>query len=240
MAAVLIVSGDPEFSRALVNRWQLERNVPEFSVFDSVVWNGEGPGAFDLAIAGPLASNGQSDTQQPESSLRNVIAAFGAVPVIVAHPSSSVLEAARRAEPRVITLHMHEGWTENLMVLASEVLRRIEATARARRAEQAATLAQRQATLGRYMLDMRHGINNALTSILGNSELLLFEPGALSSDVRDQISTMYSMALRMHDIIQRFSALESEMMFSETRAQSDSQVLTKGVQRAGRGASGSA
>jgi signal transduction histidine kinase len=237
MAAVLIISGDPKFSRALVNRWQLERNAPEFTVLDSVVWNGAGPGAYDLAIAGPDTPSEPKSSAQPEAFIRDVVTALGAGPVIVAHPSSSVLEAAKRTEPRVISLHMHEGWPENLIVLASEVLRRIEATARARRAEQAAALAQRQATLGRYMLDMRHGINNALTSVLGNAELLLFEPGAISSEVRDQISTMYSMALRMHDIMQRFSALESEMMFSERRSHSETSLHEQDSSLSGRSAS---
>jgi signal transduction histidine kinase len=61
------------------------------------------------------------------------------------------------------------------------------------------------------MVDMRHGLNNALTSILGNSELLLLEPGGLSSEQRDQITTMHSMTLRIHEILQRFTSLELEM-----------------------------
>jgi signal transduction histidine kinase len=213
MAAVLIISGDTEFSRALVGRWQMERSVPEFTVFDRIVWNGNGPGAYDLAIVGPA-----TDEPQAESFVRDVVAALRGGPVIVAHPRATLLESARCAEPRAIVLQMQEAWTENLIALASEALRRIEANERARRAEQAATAAQRQATLGRYMLDMRHAINNALTSVLGNAELLLFEPEALSSEVREQISTMYGMALRMHDIMQRFSALESELIYSERRS----------------------
>ena len=46
---------------------------------------------------------------------------------------------------------------------------------------------ERQATLGRYVLEMRHNLNNALTSLLGNSELLLLEPGALSAEARPQV-----------------------------------------------------
>jgi signal transduction histidine kinase len=65
------------------------------------------------------------------------------------------------------------------------------------------------------MLEQRHNMNNALTSVLGNAELLLLEPGALSAEVREQVETMHSMALRMHEIMQRFSSLESEMNFAE-------------------------
>ena len=45
-------------------------------------------------------------------------------------------------------------------------------------------LRKREAALGRYMLEVRHAFNNALTSVLGNSELLLLESGALSAQAR--------------------------------------------------------
>ena len=68
------------------------------------------------------------------------------------------------------------------------------------------------------MLEMRHSLNNALTSVLGNSELLLLEPGAFSAPVREQIEIIRNMSLRMHEIIQRFSSLEMEMKVAEERA----------------------
>ena len=46
-----------------------------------------------------------------------------------------------------------------------------------RESEQARTAAEAEATLGRYMSEMRTTVNNALTSVLGNAELLLLEPG---------------------------------------------------------------
>ena len=108
-------------------------------------------------------------------------------------------------------LTQYEGWLDALVLLATEVLRRVDAVTRARRAEQSAASVQMNATLGRYMLEMRHNLNNALTSVLGNSELLLLEPGALSAPVRDQIDTIRTMALRIHEIVQRFSSLETEL-----------------------------
>ena len=65
------------------------------------------------------------------------------------------------------------------------------------------------------MIEMRHSCNNALTSILGNSELLLMEPGAFSAEVREQLETIHSMSLRMHEILQRFSSIESQMQVAE-------------------------
>jgi signal transduction histidine kinase len=93
----------------------------------------------------------------------------------------------------------------------------VEALKHAQQAEQSAAVVQRQAALGRYMLEMRHSLNNALTSVLGNSELLLLEPGAFSGSVREQIEIIRNMSLRMHEIIQRFSSLESEMKVAEER-----------------------
>ncbi len=105
--------------------------------------------------------------------------------------------------------------------LGSEILRRLEAEAHMCEAEQEAAAAKRNATLGRYMLEMRHGLNNALTSILGNAELLLLEPGALTAHERDQIETVHSMAVRLHEIMQRFSSLETELKFAEKKSQGE-------------------
>ena len=94
---------------------------------------------------------------------------------------------------------------------ASEAVHRSRAETRARAAEFACSALERQATLGRYMLEMRHSLNNALTSVLGNSDLLLLEPGSFSAQTRAQIETIRNMTLRIHEIMQRFSSLEKEM-----------------------------
>ena len=127
------------------------------------------------------------------------------------------MQAVREKMPRVLALRQHEGYLDGLVLLGAECLRRVEAVKRGREAEQAAAMSQREATLGRYMLEMRHSLNNALTSVLGNSELLLMEPGAFSAPVREQIEIIRNMGLRMHEIIQRFSSLESEMRVAAER-----------------------
>ena len=106
-----------------------------------------------------------------------------------------------------------------LVLVVSEALRHCEALARAIRAEEANVSLKRQATLGRYILEMRHSLNNALTSVLGNSELLLLEPETLSADARSQIETVRNMALRMHEILQRFSSLEKELTVIERQTE---------------------
>jgi signal transduction histidine kinase len=69
-------------------------------------------------------------------------------------------------------------------------------------------------------------LNNALTSVLGNSELMLLEPGAFSADVRDQLSTIHSMALRIHDVLQRFSSMEMEIRLT-AKSQSEMSVVPR-------------
>jgi signal transduction histidine kinase len=96
------------------------------------------------------------------------------------------------------------------------------AEARARAAEDACVTLERQAMLGRYMLEMRHGLNNALTSLLGNSDLLLIEPGSLSAQARAQIETIRNMTLRIHEVMQRFSSLEKEMNVVAQQLERDS------------------
>lgn len=86
--------------------------------------------------------------------------------------------------------------------------------------------------LGRYMIEMRHSVNNALTSVIGNADLLLSEPGQLSSQSRDQIRTIHAMALRLNEIMQRFSSLAMEMQAIEKESQAEtdfaSHTLTPG------------
>jgi signal transduction histidine kinase len=77
------------------------------------------------------------------------------------------------------------------------------------------TEVEHQALLGRYMLEMRHSLNNALTSILGNAELILQDPNSLSTNLKLQVETIRNMGMRMNEIMQRFSSLQKEMQLVE-------------------------
>jgi hypothetical protein len=57
---------------------------------------------------------------------------------------------------------------------------------------------------------MRTNINNALTTVLGNAELLALEPG-LPAKVQAQADTIRNMALRLHEIFRRFYSIEKEL-----------------------------
>jgi len=78
-------------------------------------------------------------------------------------------------------------------------------------AERLAAENQQFAILGRHVVEMRHGFNNAMTSLLGNAELLLQDPDSLSARVREQLQTIRAMALRLHHLMQGVSLLENAL-----------------------------
>lgn len=105
----------------------------------------------------------------------------------------------------------HSGWLDTLALISSQVLQRCAAVRQARLLADVHASAEREATLGRYMLETRHTVNNALTSVLGNAELLLLDGRTLSRDARLQVETIRNMSLRIHETMQRFSSLEKEL-----------------------------
>jgi len=76
---------------------------------------------------------------------------------------------------------------------------------------------ERCAALGRFMLEMRHDMNNALTAVLGNSELLL-EERDLPAQAREQLQSVHAMAVRIQEIMQQFAALDAEMRLAAREA----------------------
>lgn len=204
--SVLLVSEDPEFARALMMRWQSERVLPGF-----VVMAGETAhtpmAAFDVAVVGPCRA------VRLEAMLAGLEPAGRTL--LHLYRDEQQIAAARQRYPQLVCLRQQGDWAEVVVLLVREMLRRVEAVARARRAEQAAETNQREAALGRYLTQMRHGFNNSLTSVLGNAELILLEPHSVAPGIRDQIQTIHSMSLRMHEIMQRLASLESELQLAE-------------------------
>jgi signal transduction histidine kinase len=215
--SVLIISDETEFAPTIMARWQTERTVPAFLLMGMPVWSESLVNACDLVLIAGVKEEDIPLFKKLEESGK---------PAIFLVPDTTELQRVRRQFPRMMLVRNHDGWVEALVALAVETLRRLDANARARKAEQALAQAEAHAMLGRYMLDMRHGLNNALTSVLGNSELMLLEPGAFSAEVRDQLSTIHSMALRIHDVVQRFSSMEMEMRLA-AKSQSEMSVVPR-------------
>jgi len=214
--AVLIVSDDAEFSSAVMGRWQAERNLPAFTLLKGDVCLGVDPEAFQLAIVGGLRP-------QALSVVLEAMDAAGKRAVFVTGDPAAA-QTVRDRWPGILVIRQQENWLDTLVLVAGEALHRAAAESRARRTEMANALLKRQATLGCYMLEMRHTLNNTLTSVLGNSELLLLEPGSLSATARSQLETVRNMALRMHEILQRFSSLEKELNVVEKQAEKEGRM----------------
>jgi signal transduction histidine kinase len=212
---VIILTDETEFARLLTAGWQAERQAPRVTVLTSDLWQEQEAPARDLVVVGPVR----------EGALTSVLRAVDpSTAVILCVPTDSKeLAQLRTKYPRLIHVPLREDWAQTLLLVAGESLRRVEALRLARQAERTAAKNENHATLGRYMLDMKHSVNNALTSMLGNAELLLLEPGQLSSQSLAQIKTIHSMALRINEIMQRFSSLASEMLEAENTSQAETE-----------------
>ena len=129
--------------------------------------------------------------------------------------AASEYKQVRDSFPQLMLLRQDEFWADNVILLAGECMRRRHTVLRAHRAEQMLTANQGHVTLGKYVVEMRHNINNALTSVLGNAELLLLNTESFSGEACDQLQTIRNTALRLHEIMQRFWSLEAEMQAAE-------------------------
>lgn len=210
---VLVISDDVEFSRSITARWQMERHVPTFTLLSGDLW----PRSIDdfaVAIVGPVRRELLSVILEPLHATQQ--------PLFCVSADAATVQLVRQRWPRTSVLRSEENWLNTLVLAAAEAVLRAGAEARARAADEACAALERQAMLGRYVLEMRHGLNNALTSLLGNSDLLLLEPGSLSAQARAQIETIRNMTLRIHEVMQRFSSLEKEMNVVAQQVERDS------------------
>jgi signal transduction histidine kinase len=214
---VLILSDDPEFTRVLTACWQGERHVPAMTALTSDLWRPRQANGHDLTVVGPV---------RPEK-LDAIIASLDPCAAVIWSAPGTTAEAAslRTRYPQLVQVPLREDWAPTLVLVAGEVLRRVQALKMAQRATRAATENERHATLGRYMSEMKHSVSNALTSILGNAELLMLEPGQLSGSAQEQLKTIHRMALRLSEIMQRFSSLATEMWEVEKASQAETEEL---------------
>jgi hypothetical protein len=226
-STVLILGSDPAFAREITANWPQDHashsdrhsDRPEFVVLDEVFSRDLGDNHYDLAIAdvSPPARNAKIDEtdKRIQDGLNNkrmnhlTTSLAAGKPAIIIHSDRGrdfyTLNGA------VIELRREPGiWASLAGLIGREILRRRQAEARARESETICATAQAEATLGRYMIEMRTNVNNALTTVLGNAELLVLEPG-LPATVLAQSDSIRNMALRLHEIFQRFSSLEKEL-----------------------------
>ena len=218
---VLILSSDPAFSREITTHWPhrphhdqaRSSDDPEFTVLEEGFSRDHKESQYDLAIADSASAEKKSVKKKRgpipnPAELKQSLFAAGK-PAILLH-SDLMRDFCSRQGP-VIELRREPGiWPALTVLIGGEILRRRQAESRASEAESICAVVQNEATLGRYMLEMRTNVNDALTTVLGNAELLAHRPG-LPSAVAAQADAIRNMALRLHEVFQRFSSLEKEL-----------------------------
>jgi signal transduction histidine kinase len=212
-ANVLITSDDAEFSRAITGRWQAELLVPAFTLVGSDLRDSIDGDSFSLAIVGEVHREVLIPVLVSLSHCEK--------PLLFVSPVARTCQEVSSIFPKLTVLRQADGWVDTVVLLAQECLKCCQAVQRAARAEHLCAELEAQATLGRYMLDMRHTLNNAMTSLLGNAELLLLEPAGMTAESISQIDTVKNMAMRMNEVLARFSSLEKELKLAERQVEID-------------------
>jgi hypothetical protein len=246
-STVLILSRDPAFSREITAHWPRDPagqgDGPEFVVLDQAFRGGLESSHYDLAIVDAVlpvkrsrkkkdelvakpAIDNASDAESLSRDVKHALVAAGkAALVIHSEPGPDFCSV----DGAVIAVRREAGtWPAMAGLLGSEILRRSQAECHARDAERICHTALAEATLGRYMVEMRTNVNNALTTILGNAELLAHEPG-LPAKVQTQADALRNMALRLHEIFQRFSSIEKELSFAARESRPEATGAAAGV-----------
>jgi signal transduction histidine kinase len=212
--SVLVISDDPEFARAIGASWQSGPGAPEITLATSDIWHPSVAEGYAAIIVGPVR-----DVRL--TNILSVLDRSSGLAAICVVNDEKARAALQPVHPHLLFVTQQQGWTSTLAAVFGEALRWVDAVRRAQRAERLALENQNYATLGRYMLEMRSSVNNALTSVLGNADLLLLDPGQMGSDAREQIQTIHAMTLRLSEIMQRFSSLASEVKLTEKESQSE-------------------
>ena len=206
---ILIISDDTEFVRALSARWRTEKDSPGITAVSTHFSGQANPFGYLLVVVGPLRE-GTAFPPAPALHLDSTVCAVGDL---------RSLASVRARYPDWLLLPEYPGWTEALLSVAREVLRRTAAEKRAREAELINHAHQRFGVLGRSLLEARPGMVNALTSLLGNADLILLSEEPLPAECLEQVRTIRTMALRINEMVQRLSSIENEMELNERKSQ---------------------
>jgi hypothetical protein len=220
---VLILTSNPAFARDITAAWPQQpaprsaahSDRPEFIVLDQGFSRDLEGSHFDLAIAdvpfdqkNARGKNSQFLRKERHQALQESLAA-ARKPAILVHSDRSL--DFYQLHGSVLELRREPGlWAAIAGLVGREILRRIRAESRAREAGTVCAAAQVEAALGRYMVEMRTNVTNVLTSVLGNAELMMLDPG-LPVNVLAQADTIRNMAMRLHEVFQRFSSIEKEL-----------------------------
>jgi hypothetical protein len=214
---ILIVSDDSEFVRSLTSRWRQEKNPPAITAVSTGAIRQAGSCGYEVIVVGPL-HKGSGLPQGLRLDPDSMVCAVG---------DEDSLTAIRADHGAWILLPEFPGWPKILFSLAGEVLRRTAAETRAREAEITNLSQRRFGILGKSLLEARPGMVNALTSLLGNADLILLSEEPLPGHCRENVRTIHTMALRLNEIVQRLSSIENEMELCERKSHLETPEMTR-------------
>lgn len=206
---ILIVSNDSKFVKTLTARGREERDSPAITAVSAEVSRQASSTGYELVVVGPLRRG---------SALHTSLAPAQDSLVCVVGEAESLKEI-RAHQPDWLLLPEYPDWTKTIFSLAKEVSRRRAAETRAREAEMSNLSERRFGVLGKSLLEARPGMINALTSLLGNAELILLSDAELPADCRENVRTIHQMALRLNEVVQRLTSLENELELSDRKFQ---------------------
>ena len=213
---VLVITDDRSFESNLMMRWKTERHVPQATSLTSELWQDAAAVRCDLVIIGPVYAG----------ALPHVLLTAACAPAAVAIlPPTVSPRQVRMEHPRIVPVRGSEDAIDTAVSVGAQLLFRVACERQLNRTENTVNEHQMYATLGRYMVENRHNFNNALTSVLGIAEVIQYDSPSSPDEVRDKMKTMQMMALRLHGMMQRFSALETEMRYADQRPAPPANVL---------------
>lgn len=207
---VFIVTDDTNFSEMLLRNWHEMKPAPDFEVLGS----GAGEALPRTAVAVldgpdalPLLSEGV------------------ALAIIVGGKNAAAM--AEVAAQRAVWLKRGEGWAEAAAALAWESALRAEAQSQAEDAELRLQQAAHLCATGKSIALARHELANALTVVLGHSEMLLMDV-EMPAEVRSQVEIIYTAARRTDDILEQVSTLGWHATENEEEAQASGADVVEG------------
>ena len=210
MPSVLLITDDVEFRSKAVELWQADVTPPVVICVPSDLTPGGEIAWCDAVIVGPVS---------PENLATALLAAASAPSAVAFLPWGISLQAVQLANPNILPLHCSDDAAELAVMVGNALLRRTAVERQLTQERWAVRDSRRHAALGQFMIETRHSFNNALTTVLGTAELLLLlDSSKLEPEQREQVRTVHAMAMRLYQMIVRFSALEAEMKLAEVRS----------------------
>jgi len=205
----LLITDDADFRSNVVELWSTDAKPPLVICVPSEQSPGGEVAWCDAVIVGPV---------RPENLATALLAAASGPPAVAFLPWGVSLPQVQVANPNILPLHCSDDAVELAVLIGNALLRRTATERQLGREQSEVRDSRRYAALGRFMIESRHSFNNALTTVLGTAELLLLlDASKLDNDQREQVRTVHTMAMRLYQMIVRFSALEAEMKLAESK-----------------------